>query len=186
MSATIAIKINFTPELSELFIGAEERSLKNVARIIDKAGNKTKTAVKRAVAVQAGVKVGKVGGVISSRTTLGHGGAIVRGEYEIVCRDVTLSLKEFSPRSDKHGIIANPWGRRQYFRHAFFGPGGHVFMRMTKNTRRGPRPTHSQLPIRKLWGPAIPKEMVKGEAEQTFYRVSSEQLLGLAGDQLLG
>ena len=45
--------------------------------------------------------------------------------------------------------------------------------------RRDPRPVHSQLPIRKLWGPAIPKEMVKDQAEQAFYRTAGE-LLGPA------
>jgi hypothetical protein len=129
------------------------------------------------VATQAGVKVGKVGAVLSSRTVLGAGGAIVRGQYEIICRDVTLSLKEFSPRKASLGIIANPWGKKRLFPHAFFGPGGHVFERTpSKPQRRGPRPIHSGLPIRKLFGPALPKEMVKDEAERTFYAIAAMEL----------
>lgn len=180
MQEAIAVKIKFTKELSGLFEKSEIKTFKNIARAIDQVGNKTKTVVKRVTAQQAGVKVGKVGAVLTSSTTMGQGGAIVRGQYEIICRDVTLSLKEFTPRSDAHGVFAWPWGKRKYFPHAFFGPGGHVFERVSKlGTRRGPRPTHSQLPFHKLWGPAIPNEMVKDNAEQAFYRTASE-LLGPA------
>jgi hypothetical protein len=180
VTGEVAIKIGFTKELSCVFAGAEGKSLKAIARATDSVGNKTKTVVKRVTAQQAGVKIGKVDGVLSSRTTMGQGGAVVRGQYEIICRDVTLSLKEFSPRSDGHGISAKPWGKKRYFPHAFFGPGGHVFERKQQGTsHRGPRPKHSQLPIHKLWGPAIPKEMVKDNAEQAFYRTAAE-LLGPA------
>ena len=181
MAEAVAVKIKFTKELSCLFKNLETNAAKNIARAIDKVGNKTKTIVKRATAKQAGVKYGSLGNTITSRTTIGHGGAIARGEYEIIARGVTLSMKEFTPRQDAHGISAKPWGKLRHFEHAFFGPGGHVFVRAHPNqgTRRGPRPVHSQLPIRKLWGPSIPKEMIKDEAEQVFYRTVAE-LLGPA------
>ena len=185
MPEAIAVKIKFSKELSCLFQNYELKAFKTIARAINQVGNKTKTVVKRATAQQAGVKIGKVGAVMSSHTTMGQGGAVVRGQYEIICRDVTLSLKEFSPRADAHGVSAKPWGKRRYFPHAFFGPGGHVFKRETQGTsHRGPRPKHSQLPIHKLWGPAIPKEMVKDNAEQAFYRTASE-LLGPAIERQL-
>jgi hypothetical protein len=181
VAQAIAFKMKFTKELSCGFKDAEKKAAKNIARMIDSVGNKTKTAVKRATAKQAGVKYGSLGETITSRTILGHGGAIARGEYEIIARGVTLSLKEFTPRAEAGGISAAPWGRRRSFLHAFFGPGGHVFVRAhpSQGTRRGPRPVHSQLPIRKLWGPAIPKEMVKDEAEQVFYR-TVEKLFAVA------
>jgi hypothetical protein len=96
-------------------------------------------------------------------------------------------MKEFTPRAEPHGVSAAPWGKRRVFLHSFFGPGGHVFVRAHPNTgeRRGPRPVHSQLPIRKLWGPAIPKEMIKDEAEQVFYRTAAD-LLGKAIEAQLG
>ena len=181
MAESIGIKIKFSKELSCFFKSAEGKSLKAMARALDSVGNKTKTVVKRETAKQAGVKVGKVGEALTSRTTIGQGGAVVRGQYEIICRGVTLSLKEFAPRQDAHGIAAAPWGKRRTFAHAFFGPGGHIFVRAhaSQGERRGPRPVHSQLPIRKLWGPAIPKEMVKDQAEQAFYKTVAE-LLGPA------
>ena len=42
----------------------------------------------------------------------------------------------------------------------------------------------SRLPIHKLFGPNIPKEMVKDETEATFYRVSAD-LLGAAIEKWL-
>jgi hypothetical protein len=80
------------------------------------------------------------------------------------------------PRAQRaaRGITARPWGILRKYPHAFFGPGGHVYERTSR----------ARLPIKKLWGPAIPKEMVKDEAEATFYRVSAE-LLGPAVEKWL-
>jgi hypothetical protein len=178
VAEAISVKMKFTKELSCAFEDADAKAAKNIARMIDSVGNKTKTALKRATAKQAGVKYGSLGETITSRTILGHGGAIARGEYEIIARGVTLSLKEFTPRAEAGGISAAPWGRRRSFLHAFFGPGGHVFVRDNRNqrTRRGPPPNYSGLPIHMMYGPAIPKEMVKDEAEQVFYRTVDKLL----------
>jgi hypothetical protein len=42
-----------------------------------------------------------------------------------------------------------------------------------------------RLPIHKLFGPAIPKELVKGESEKTFHR-TTETLLPGALEKWLG
>jgi hypothetical protein len=123
----------------------------------------------------------------------------LRGCADVIARRPLSSLRQALPRKlvtnphEQHrsGEVAMPsetaWpnfatlGRRHAARlaslcfAAFFGPGGHVFERTPpKPQHRGQRPTHAQLPIKKLFGPAIPKEMVKDEAEQTFSRLGNE------------
>lgn len=170
MAETIAVKVDFTKDLAALFRQAGMATPYAVAKALDEVGNKTKTQVTRAVAKQAGVKYRKAKSVLSSKQAMGTG----MGAYEIIARDVTLSLKEFSPKQRAKGVVAAPWGRRLLFKHAFIGPNGHVYVRLTK----------ARLPIKKLWGPNIPKEMVKDESAATFFRVSSE-LLGPAIEKWL-
>ena len=48
--------------------------------------------------------------------------------------------------------------------HDAFGSSDQVFMRTSRD----------RLPIRKLWGPSLPKELVKDEVANAFKRVVSE------------
>jgi hypothetical protein len=183
MSEAIAVSVKFDTNLSKLFEQAALKAPYAVGRAIDEVGNKTKTQVIRAVAKQVPTKVGRVRHAVSSRLAMGGG----QGQYVIIARDVTLSRKEFSPRKTAGGISVMTATRgRIVLKGSFFGPGEHVYERTTKDgkTKRGPRPTHSQLPIKKLWGTSIPKEMVKGEAEATFYR-NVEQMLSPAIEKWL-
>lgn len=175
-SATLSVSIQFDAHLSEMIKQAGLRAPYAIGRAIDEVGNKTRTQVVKAVAKQAGVKQGKVRGVLTTHQAMGAG----NGKYEIIARDVTLSLKEFAPRQTKKGVSAAPWGKRHVFPHTFIGPNGHVFVRAMQGNKRAGR-----LPIHKLFGPAIPKEMVKGEAEKTFHR-TTETLLPVALDKWLG
>ena len=151
----LAVALKFDHALSDIIKRIGDKSEYAVRKAIDEVGNKTKTQVIRAVAQQAGVKVGRARAVIRSTQAMGAGS----GVYTIIARDVTMSLKEFGPRQTAKGVSAAPWRKRQVFNHTFTGPGGHVFVREGK----------ARLPIRKLWGPAIPKEMTKDVAEETFF-----------------
>jgi hypothetical protein len=160
-SLAIGLNVRFDHKLSELFAQmGEKRTVYALSKAVDEVGAKTRTQVIRAVAKQAGVKYGRAKSVISSKQAMGAGA----GDYEIIARDVTLSLKEFAPRQTAAGVSAAPWGKRRVFAHTFIGPNGHIFVRAMQGNKRVPR-----LPIHKLWGPAIPKEMVKGETERVFY-----------------
>jgi hypothetical protein len=167
VSELVAVRVDFSRDLAALFEKAGLKTPYAVGRAIDEVGNKTKTIVIRSVAKQAGVRYGKAKGVINARQAMGAGG----GRYEIVARDVTLSLKEFGARATKKGVVAAPWGKKREFPHAFIGPNGHVFVRMGKAPDKVKR-----LPIHKMWGPNIPKEMVKEETEAAFFRTSAEML----------
>lgn len=168
--AGIAISIEFDKKLSALFEKAGARSVYAVSKALDEIGNKTRTQVVRATARQAGVKVGRVRSVIKTKQAMGAG----RGEYVIIARDVALSRKEFAPKKTPKGVSVTTARGRITLAHSFMGPGGHVFV------RRG----ESRFPIRKLYATAIPSEIVKDEAERTFYR-NVDNLFGAAVEKWL-
>jgi len=126
------------------------------------------TKVKPALAKQVG---------LSQAKTIAKGGVRkIRANYsalegKIVSRGRHISLKEFKPRQFKAGTKASPWGKRQLFESAFMGPrpgavavklAGHVFVRSSSDRH----------PIEKLWGPAVPVEMVKEESAAAFESAS--------------
>jgi hypothetical protein len=160
MTPEISVNFKLTANLSKIVESMGAASKYAVFKAIDEVGNKAKTQVIRETAKQAGVKYGRALAVISSRQAMGAGA----GQYVITARDVTMALKEFAPARTPTGISAAPWGKRKTFEHSFLGPGGHDFVRTSKK----------RLPIRKLWGPAIPKEMVRDKAEAAFYAVTGQ------------
>ncbi len=147
-----------------------------ISRAINWTGNKARTQVMRALAKQTGLKYGKVKDTIKThRATYG------RLVYRIVSRAGWTSLKEFGARQTSKGVSAAPWSRRRVFPHTFILPslGGHVFERTSSK----------RFPIRKLWGPAVPAEMVKGASKAAFEEVVSAELpsrLGHEVDAILG
>lgn len=134
-----------------------------LGRAINHTGDKARTQVGRALVKQTGIKYGKV------REALKTYRAGARGlVYRIVARGGYVSLKEFGARQTRKGVSAAPWGKRRVFPHTFIVPslGGHVFER----TGSG------RYPIRKLWGPAIPAEMVKDQSKAAFERTVAAEL----------
>lgn len=148
------------------------RGRRALRRAVNHTGDKARTAVKRSLAKQVGLPAGRV---IAKGRVRSFRASYQNMDYAITSRAGFLSLKEFRPRQLKRGTVARPWGRRELFDHAFMGarPGepapslrGHVF------ARRGA----GRLPIRKLWGPAIPREMVRGDTAATFQATVSALL----------
>lgn len=140
---------------------------KNIApalvRAVNHTGDKARTQVVRALVKQTGTKYGAVRKVLSTR--LASSSRLV---YRIIGSGGYMSLKEFGARQTSKGVSAAPWGKRRVFPHTFIVPslGGHVF------ERRG----RQRLPIRKLWGPAIPKEMLKDQSRQAFETTVATEL----------
>lgn len=73
-----------------------------------------------------------------------------------------MPLKYFAARQFRYGVRAKPWNKPQRFKSAFIvqSISGHVFKREGK----------ARLPIEMLWGPAIPKEMMKEKTVNAFTR----------------
>lgn len=107
--------------------------------------------------------------VASLRKRKASAGGVLEGAVE--ARGKELSLKLFKPKQFKAGTKATVWGKRQMFPGAFMGPrpgvvagalGGHVWVRTSK----------ARTPIKKLFGPSIPKEMIKDETAAQFQAIA--------------
>jgi hypothetical protein len=103
---------------------------------------------------------------------------------------VIIPLREFAARETRKGVRARPWGVSRLFAGTFMAetPGGNVedvYKRIggrrewrtvtdpeTGKTRR----YQTELPIEKLYGPAIPKEMVRGGSAYVFQVESRDRL----------
>lgn len=140
------------------------------ARAINHEMAKANTAVKRELKTATGIKSGDISKALK-RTRANS----ARLTAQIVARGGAMPLKYFSARQFKYGVRARPWNRPQRFEHAFIAKSisGHVFIRSSK----------ARLPIEMLWGPAIPKEMVKEKVINTFNR-STEGIAGRAAHEL--
>jgi hypothetical protein len=124
-------------------------------RALNREGDKTRTQVRRALRKQTGAKAGLI-----SQQTKSTRSSYSKLTYTITASGGHLGLSHFSPRQFKYGVRAKPWGRSQQFKSAFIvgSLGGNVFVRSSS----------ARFPIKKMYGPAIPKEMVKDETARTF------------------
>ena len=146
-------------------LGSESQAKRALTRAINHTGGKAFTATKRAGAKQVG---------LTQKKLVGLGGIDKRKanfsslSYQIRSRGQTLSLKHFKARQFSFGVKAKPWGRTQKFHGTFINVGtfrsgipfddGHVYQRTTSKS----------FPVRRLYGPAIPTEIVKGESKAAF------------------
>jgi hypothetical protein len=134
-----------------------------IRRAVNHTGDKALTQVTRMLARQTGVKYRTVKQALSVQRA-----NYDRASYTIRSRGGYISLKEFDPRQTRKGVSAMVWGKRRVFPHSFIAPslGGHVFLRMGK----------SRNPIRKMWGPALPAELVKAETAAIFLATVEAEL----------
>lgn len=134
-----------------------------LARAINHTGDKARTQVARTLVKQTGAKYAAVRKAMHTMPA-----SAVGLLYQIVSRGGFMSLKEFGARQTSQGVSAAPWNKRRVFPHTFIvtSLGGHVF------ERKGA----SRLPIRKLWGPAIPREMLKDQSKAAFETTVAAEL----------
>jgi hypothetical protein len=127
-----------------------------LSRAINHTGSIARTEVVRVLEKQTGLSRREIVGAIKSIPA-----SPGRLAYEIVGRGGYVSLAHFGARQEALGVSAAPWGKRRIFPHTFIvsKPGGNVVF-----AREG----KGRLPIHKLWGPAIPKEMVKDQSKAIF------------------
>lgn len=142
---------------------ASKRHPRAVALALNRTAETARGKVTRALVKQTGLKFG----VIRKATSIWRANA-GNLSAEIRTKGGFTSLKEFGARQTKKGVSAAPWGRRQVFDGTFIVRryGGHVYKREGR----------ARFPIQKLYGPAIPVEMVKGQSAQAFYRAVETDL----------
>ncbi len=168
MPAAIAITIKGSglPRFEEAVAALGSTKATRAYRMaLNTTGKRVFTQVKRTVAKQMGasqalvVKYGHLRRVPASGVSL---------ETRIESAGGYIPLMDFSARQTSKGVTASPWGQRRLFKSTFVLTriGGHVFRRTGAD----------RLPIEKLWGPAVPKELVRDESKAAFENVSSSFL----------
>jgi Prophage minor tail protein Z (GPZ) len=142
---------------------AGEKAPAAIQRAINHTGDKALTAVTRTLAKQTGVKYRAVRRALTAKRAWPG-----KATYTISSRGGYLSLKEFEPRQTRSGVSVNVWGKRRVFPRAFIVPrlGGHVFVRVGT----------ARTPLHKMWGPALPAELVKAETADIFLSTVSSEL----------
>lgn len=146
-------------------LGNEGQSRTVLRRALNHTGNKAFTIVKRTLAQQIGasqaaiLKYGKVRKVPATSAAL---------EFLIISKGGPIPLKHFKARQVASGVSAAPWRNRKIYDHAFIVPslGGHAFWRMGSG----------RLPIKRIAGPNVPKEMVKDQVAVAFNALVSTNL----------
>ncbi len=157
--------------IMKMLVAAEaltNRTPDALRRALNHTGDKANTRVKRALSQQikapqaAIVQYGRV------RPVRANFGSLT---YEIVSSGGPIPLKYFKPSQTRKGVSAAPWGNRKIYKSAFMnGMGGHVFWRKGK----------ARLPIERIAGPNVPKELVKDQSAAAFLAVSAELPVRLA------
>ncbi|MFA8385403.1 MAG: hypothetical protein ACEPO2_07245 [Pelagibaca sp.] len=148
----------------------EEKATKAFNRALNSEGDKVRTLVRRSLRQQTGAKQ-----KVINRETKSFRSSFSSLTYRIEARGDHLGLSHFSPRQFSYGVRAKPWGRSQRFEKAFLITSLHdnVFVREGKD----------RLPIRKMFGPAIPKEMVQ-DATRDAFEAAQPDVLAEATRQL--
>lgn len=123
------------------------------------------TRVKRDLATQMGTTQSKVVKHGNVRKINASNGML---EAKIVSKGGYMPLSDFKARQTGKGVSASPWGNRRIFPKTFIVSklGGNAFKRV--GTKR--------LPIEKLWGPAVPREMVRDLSQKAFEEVARAKL----------
>ena len=123
---------------------------------LNEGGDKTRTPVRRDLREQTGVKAY---GSITKRTATkrAHPGRLV---YEIIGTGKGMPIKEFPYRAAVRApVTAQPWRVAHTFARSFKTSAKGLL-----RARRGP----SRFPIRALYGPAVPKEIIKDRTAAGF------------------
>lgn len=141
----------------------EQDATRAFNRALNREGDKIKTAVRRALRQQTGAPMG-----IINRETRSFRSTFSNLVYTIEARGDHLGLSHFAPRQFRYGVRAKPWGRFQRFEGAFLigSLGNNAFVRETS----------ARFPIKKMFGPAIPKEMVQHETQRAFESATPDVL----------
>lgn len=143
----IGLKFDATEieKLGEVYARAPKEAPKLIARALNHSGRKAFTRVKRKVAREMGVKQQVAARQMTKRAA--YQGRLV---FDISGRGRHMTLEHFSPRQTRRGVSAKPWGKRRVFRSTFI---------MNGKVRK--RKTAARFPVKALYGPSLPKEMLR-------------------------
>ena len=141
------VRIRFEAACTRLGEGEARRAF---SMALNKEGRKSLTQLRRSLAQQSSIPRGAINAATrfksASRSTMS---TVTSGTGR------HLPLSFFGTKQFSYGVRAKIWGRAQTFRSAFVVKRyGGVFKRTGK----------ARFPIEQLWGPSVPKEMLRDEA----------------------
>jgi hypothetical protein len=156
-----------------------------VQQTINRVGPLALTQVRRALVKQVGLPYGR----IKREVNPARWATVSNPTFDIRSLGRQIPLREFGAKQLRAGVRASPWGVTRTFAGTFMAdtPGGGV-RDVWKRTRVGPdgsvRTYYTELPIKKLYGPAIPNEMVKGASLAVFQKTARDRLPAEAATQV--
>lgn len=163
---TITVKGSGLPKFEEAVEAlGSAKATRAYRSALNTTGKKVFTETKRAVAKQMGASQARVVKYGHLRRKPAMGNDL---QTSIDSKGGYIPLKDFAARQTRPGVTAAPWGQRRLFKSTFIVPklGGQVFKRTSGK----------RLPIETLWGPAVPKELVKDESKAAFERIAADVL----------
>lgn len=148
----------------------EEKATRAFNRALNSEGDKVRTQVRRSLRKQTGAKQDLI-----NRLTKSFRSSFSGLTYTIQAQGDHVGLSHFNPRQFSYGVRAKPWGRSQRFEKAFLITSLHdnVFVREGR----------ARFPIRKMFGPSIPKEMMR-DATRDGFEAAQPNVLAEATRQL--
>jgi hypothetical protein len=139
---------------------------KALARAVNRVTTTVHGRVIKAVAKQSSIPRYIVKGAVKRRlTSVKPGQGAIEGV--VWATGKPISLKYFHPRQVSYGVTAKVQGGSVQYPHAFMGPRpgvlasalrGNVFIRTSSR----------RFPIKMLYGPSVPEELVRGETVKIF------------------
>lgn len=134
-----------------------------LSRALNYTGNRARTQVVREVSKDTSITYGRVRDSI--RTTPSTPST---KSYTLTAKGHELPLSEFGPKQTRQGASVRVWGKRTVLPHTFVVP--------SLNNNVFERTSRARLPIRMLWGPSIPKELVSEKVIEAF-KTTAETIL---------
>lgn len=193
--------------LAQLIRQAERKAPGAVAGGINDTFGKARTQVVRALVQQTGAKYGDVRKALTyKRAHIGNLEASIKGRgpymplrmFKPSVKVVTLYNVSTKRKARYQVVSASPWGVRRQFpgmfmvgswqrsgRGAKFVGSGTSAGGVSTNGQVFVRVGAARLPIRRTFGPSIPKEMVQDETAAAFLKVA-ETMPDAIGRHLLG
>jgi len=152
---------------------SEGRAKKVMVRALNRAGNPTFTKVKRALVRSTSAPMAIVNKQVSAqRAWAGNDDAGGKLKYIIRATGSPLPLRFFTRAEFSYGVRAKVWGRFQRFPGAFMRGGAWPNrVDLTKGGMRGNvfvRTSKARLPVKVLYGPALPKELIEPKIAKVF------------------
>lgn len=110
---------------------------------------------------QTSIPAGRVKSV--TRSSVGGGGTAMSGKVTVA--DAPIPLAKYGKGEEGSvGVQASGWGKRRVFPGTFIVSryGGNIYRRLTKK----------RFPIKRLWGPFLPNELLREDGDSRVVRMA--------------